>query len=354
MLTEKDKDTVHLDCSIGGGQVLRTGIALSTILKTPVEFENIRVNRPKPGLQAQHLTGIKALEQMGAKTSGALIGSQKMMYTPPGENALEHLSLDVGTAGSVTLVLQTLFLPLAFSKTPKTIEISGGTHVNWSPTTGYFSQAFLPMAKKFGIDATLKTTRYGFYPKGGGIVEFTVNPCKELRVNSFLEKGKLKSLEGVSAQSNLMQEIAERQKKSVLKALVSLNERPKIKVENVDSTGQGTFVFLEANYENSVAGFSSLGEMRKPAETIGKEAAEMFLEFHNSPAAIDAHLGDQLIPPMALAKGKSEIRAKITEHLLSNIKVCEHFLPIKFKVEGKEGEIGRIEVNGIGFKTEGF
>ena len=328
---------------------MRTGLALATLLKKTVEFDNIRANRPKPGLQAQHLAGVRALEQMGAETKDAAIGATKMLFTPPEEIEFESLSLDIGTAGSVTLVLQTLLLPLAFSKTPKTIEIKGGTHVNWSPTTDYFSQVFIPAVGKFGIEVLLETKKYGFYPKGGGLIEFKTNPCSRLKANSFLEKGKINSLEGISGQANLTSEIAERQKTSVLKNLASSsNINPKIKVDTMESAGQGTFVFLKANYENTIAGFSALGELRKAAEKVGEEAAKAFLEFNNSEAAVDEHLGDQLIPLMALAKGKSEMRAKITEHLLANIQVCEHFLQVKFLVEGKKGEIGLVSVEGLG------
>src|SRR3989344_1731546 len=127
-----ENNAIKLDCAIGGGQVLRTALALSTLLKKPVEFDNIRKNRPNPGLQAQHLTSVKALERMGAETKGASIGSQKMLFSPPERIDFEKISLDVGTAGSVTLVLQTLFLPLAFSQTQKTIQVKGGTQVKWS------------------------------------------------------------------------------------------------------------------------------------------------------------------------------------------------------------------------------
>ena len=327
-------NAIRLDCAIGGGQVLRTGLALATVLKKRVEFENIRANRPKPGLQAQHLAGVRALEQMGGKAEGAQTGSQKISYTPPEKIDFEKISLDIGTAGSVTLVMQTLLLPLAFSGEKRTVELTGGTHVAWSPPFEYFEKVFIPAAAKFGIRAECSLKKHGFYPQGGGIVEITVHPCDSLQPAEFLERGELRSIEGISAVANLPIEIAERQKKSALKQLVAQDISPKIKVESVNAEGQGTFVFLQANYGNSIAGFSALGEKGKPAEKVGEEVAQKFLEFNNSAEAVDEHLGDQLIPLMALAEGKSAIRTKKTEHLLANIAVCEKLLDVRFTVDG--------------------
>ena len=271
---------------------------------------------------------------MGGKAEGAQTGSQKISYTPPEKIDFEKISLDIGTAGSVTLVMQTLLLPLAFSGEKRTVELTGGTHVAWSPPFEYFEKVFIPAAAKFGIRAECSLKKYGFYPQGGGIAEIIVHPCEKLKPAEFLERGELKSIEGISAAANLPAEIAERQKKSALKQLVAQDISPKIKVESVNAEGQGTFVFLQANYGNSIAGFSALGEKGKPAEKVGEEVAQKFLEFNNSAEAVDEHLGDQLIPLMALAEGKSAIRTKKTEHLLANIAVCEKLLDVRFTVDG--------------------
>ncbi len=335
---------MKLDCSAGGGQVLRTALTLSALTRTPLDLVNIRSTRPNPGLQAQHLTGVKAFEKLGAKTKNASIGSTSMQFIPPEEIGLEKIELDVGTAGSVTLVMQSLFLPLVFSGKKAEVKIKGGTHVKWSPPTDYFEKVFIPAAEKFGVKASIETIRYGFYPQGGGIAVLKTEPVESLKPVKLLEKGRLEKIEGVSAVANLPLKIAERQKASVLKNLVSLSASTKIKVETAKAISPGTFVFLKADYENSVAGFSSLGERGKTAEKVGEEAAKAFSEFDSSQACIDEHLGDQLIPLMSLAEGKSTIKAKITEHLLSNVWVCEQFLPAKFSVEGKTGEGGIVSV----------
>ena len=272
---------------------------------------------------------------MGVSAEGWETRSQKIAYAPPEKIESEKISLDIGTAGSVTLLMQTLLLPLAFSDAKRTVEITGGTHVAWSPPFEYFEKVFLPSAAKFGIRAECSLEKRGFYPQGEGIAEITVHPCGSLQPAEFLERGELKSIEGVSAAANLPAEIAERQKKSVLKTLVSQSVPPKIKVESVDAQGQGTYVFLRANYEHCNAGFSALGERGKPAERVGEEAAQKFLEFHASNECVDEHLGDQLVPLMALAQGKSSILTAKTEHLLSNVAACEKFLPAKFSLDGE-------------------
>lgn len=322
-----------LDCSIGGGQVLRTGLALATLSKNKTFFKNIRANRPKPGLQAQHLAGVRALEMLGAETRGASIGSTELAFTPPGEITRDKVVLDIGTAGSVTLVMQTLLLPLALSGEKKVVEITGGTHVPFAPQFDYFQEVFLPAAGKFGIKAKAELLQYGFYPKGGGKARFTIEPCGKLRATSFIEKGKLVRATGVSKACELPLEIAERQKKSALKKLSESGIDAEIEALQGKALSPGTFVFLKAEYENSVAGFSALGEKGKPAEKVGEEAATKLLEFNSSENAVDEHLADQLIPLMALTQGKSEIRAKKTEHLLSNVAVCEKLLNVKFEID---------------------
>ncbi len=341
---------LRLDCAMGGGQVLRTGLALATLLKKKTYFENIRANRPKPGLQAQHLAGVRALEMLGAETRGASIGSTELVFTPPQSITRDKIVLDVGTAGSVTLVMQTLLLPLAFSGEKRVVEITGGTHVPFAPPFDYFQSIFLPAAEKFGIRAKAELLQHGFYPKGGGKARFTIEPCGKLHATGFIERGKLARVTGVSKACELPLEIAERQKKSALKKLFARDIDTKIEASQGNALGPGTFVFLKAEYENSVAGFSALGEKGKPAESVGEEAAQRLLEFHASDAAVDEHLADQLIPLMALAQGKSVIAAMESDHASSSMRVCESFLGTKFY---HDAENRLIQTEGAGFENQG-
>jgi len=328
----------------GGGQILRTALALSCLTQKAFQLKNIRANRPNPGLQAQHCTCVSASQEIcGAKVEGNEIGSQKLVFQPS-EVKPGNYSFEVGTAGSVSLVFQSIFLPLVFAQNSSTLKITGGTHVKWAPVVDYVEKIFLHAVNPH---SNIRILKHGFYPSGGGIVEAEIKPAEIQAINKT-ERGELKKITGVSAVANLPAEIAKRQKTSALKKLVGFDV--KIAEETATALSPGTFVFLRAEYENVVAGFSSLGERGKSAEKVGEEAADAFLRFHSSNACVDEHLGDQLIPFMALAQGKSEMAAFLTRHLLTNVKTCEQFLGVKFEIEGNSNEVGRVAVEGTGFK----
>lgn len=299
-----------------------------------------------------------------ADISGAELGSQNLRFLPK-EIQGGIYSFDVsekkGSAGSVTLVLQTIFLPLSLAIRRSKIGIIGGTHVPWSPPFQYLDHIFLPAVKRIGLDIRLTLERWGFYPKGGGKVEAEILPApdglrqrgaEEHRPVSFStidikERGGLKRIWGVSATSNLPKSIAERQRDSAITILKNRGFAPQIDIVEAPSIGQGTFLILITEFENSIAGFSSLGARGKRAEKVGEEAATAFLDFYQSGAALDPYLADQLLPYLAIAKGESIITtSRISRHLLTNIRVIEQFLPVKFIVEGKEGESGKITVSG--------
>lgn len=326
----------------GGGQILRTALALSALTQNSFELKNIRQNRPNPGLQAQHCTCVSASRKIcSAKVDGNEVGSQNLVFQPNKVKAGGY-SFDVGTAGSVSLVFQSLFLPLALAGKESRIKITGGTHVKWAPTADYVEKVFLPSIHS---QSAFRVLQNGFYPQGGGFVDAEIKPL-ELKPLRFLERGKLKKIAGVSAVANLPLEIAKRQKLSALKKLSGFDA--KIAEEIAVAISPGTFLFLLAEYENAIAGFSALGEKGKRAEAVGSEAADAFLRFDSSSACIDEHLGDQLIPFMALAKGKSEISALLTPHLLTNVKTCEQFLECGFEIKGNAGEVGSVSVEGLG------
>ncbi|MBI5745457.1 MAG: RNA 3'-phosphate cyclase [Nitrospirae bacterium] len=335
----------------GGGQILRSALALSSLTKRPMEVHNIRKGRKNPGLQPQHLTSVLAAQKIAsADISGAALGSQHLRFLPKGIQGGNY-SFDVsekkGSAGSVTLVLQTILLPLSLAIRGSTIGIIGGTHVPWSPSFQYLDHIFLPVAKRIGLDIRLTLERWGFYPKGGGKVEAEVLPAGSFSAIDIKERGDLKRIWGVSATSNLPRSIAERQRDQAVTILKGRGFAPQIDIVEAPSIGQGTFLILITEFENSIAGFSSLGARGKRAEKVGEEAATAFLDFYQSGAALDPYLADQLLPYLAIAKGESIITtSRISRHLLTNIWVIEQFLPVKFIVEGKEGEPGKITVSG--------
>jgi len=334
----------------GGGQILRTALALAAILQQPVEIGNIRAGRKKPGLRPQHLTAVKAMASITAgKVVGAELGSTSLSFEPlrivPGS-----YSFDVGTAGSTSLVLQGMIPALLFAKEGSRVVITGGTHVPWSPCFHYVRDVLLPALKRLGGVLQLEIKRWGWYPKGGGKVIASISPATELRGIDLTWRGKLQDTYVLSAVSNLSMSIAERQRDQALKRFSDHgDEMPRTELLNGPSPGTGTVAFIGARFENVAAGFTSLGKKGKPAEKVADNACSDFFEFVASGAAVDDHLADQLVLYMTLAKGRSSlIASRITRHLATNIWVIEQFLPVKFQVDE---EAGRVSVEGVGFSS---
>ncbi|NOZ67736.1 MAG: RNA 3'-phosphate cyclase [Deferribacteres bacterium] len=338
-------ETIEIDGSFGegGGQILRTALSLSCITGRALRLFNIRKGRKKPGLMPQHVTCVRAASEIsGAKVSGAETGSTELMFTPR-EIRPGGYYFDIKTAGSSSLVLQTLLPPLVSAGGPSRITIKGGTHVPFSPCYDYISRVFLTMLDRLGVRVESSINRYGFYPKGGGEVSFKVLPAKEIKGLNITVKGKLLSASGYSGVANLPASIAERQKNSLIRTIAPLSAD--IRVMEVPSPGEGTFVFLKAEYEGAPAGFSSLGKRGKPAEEVGREAAEEFLDFHNTRACLDPYLSDQIVIYLSLAREKSSFTAsRITRHLMTNLWVIEKFLDIRYQTEGDLNSEGRVDL----------
>jgi RNA 3'-terminal phosphate cyclase (ATP) len=331
----------------GGGQILRTTLSLSCLLKKPVEITNIRKGRKIPGLQPQHLTSVNACKSISeAEVEGNKLQSLTLKFSPQkikGGDFTFNVAEEKRSAGSTSLILQALFLPLSLSEQSSHITLLGGTHVPWSPPFDYLKEIFLPMVRKIGCQMELQIRKWGWYPKGGGEVHCVIHPVEKLASLNLTERGRLLNLTGISVVSNLPTPIAERQKNQALKILKEKDFSPEIKIVQAPSIGQGTFFFLKAEFENSVAGFGALGEIGKRAEKIAEEACQEFLEFIVTKAAVDPHLSDQLIPYLALAEGQSSFTvSRISQHLLTNVWVVQQFLPTKITVEGDEGSEGKV------------
>lgn len=340
----------------GGGQVLRTSLTLSALLGEPMRIENIRAQRRRPGLQAQHLTGVWAIAEIcDAELKGADFGSLTLTFKPRSSPRAGEYAFDVaearkgGSAGATSLVSQTLLLPLAFAPGRSRLTIRGGTHVAWSPPFHYLKHVYLPTLARMGLEASAEIEKWGWYPIGGGEMSATVTGRKESRLLGLdlVDRGELKRLWGISATSNLPAHIGQRQKKRAEATLRKRGFDPQIEIVDAPSPGKGTVVFLAAEYEHAVAGFSSLGKRGKPAEKVAEEACREFVAYHQSGACLDKHLADQLILPLALASGPSAFTTcEITQHLLTNVWVVEQFLDVGFEIEGEEGQRGGVQVLG--------
>jgi len=341
----------------GGGQILRSSISLSSVLRIPARLFNIRAKRTKPGMQAQHLMAVEAAARMSdAETQGLAKGSTELLYSPRMMKGGEF-RFNVGTAGSSMLVLQTLLPLTAFSPSAVHLRITGGTHVAWSPNFHFIREVFLPTLQKMGYSPLkFELERAGWYPKGGGIVEFSSNPLESLRPLQLESPGKLLRIAGVSCCSNLPESVAERQADSA-KQLLMKNGYGDVSIEKLmlPSHSKGSALTLWSIHENSILGTSSLGALGKKSEEVGREAAKELLKELVSGAALDKRMGDQMLIYMALAKGDSSVTvSELTPHIKTNVWVLEQFLRERFRIEEMGNGSARIAVKGIGLERVGL
>jgi RNA 3'-terminal phosphate cyclase (ATP) len=347
-MQSEENRLIEIDGSYGegGGEILRTALAFSALLKRPLTVHHIRAKRKIPGLGAQHLAAVEALAQIcGATVEGAAIGSQALRFIP-GETRAGDYKFQIKTAGAVTLLVQALLPALCLSRENSRLTLVGGTHVLWSPPFHYLSEVLFPTLNLTGISVEGRIKRWGWYPNGGGIVEVDVKPGRSLKPVSLLDRGRLKKIRGISATSHLPKHVAERQRDEALRGIeTDLKRDAEISVlSDVPAHGPGSLVFLVAESENAMAGFSSLGQRGKPAEEVARETVRFLKDYLESDGCIDPHLADQLIPFLVLTKGHSSFTTtRITEHLLTNLWVVQHFSHVKTSRSGERGREGKVE-----------
>lgn len=330
----------HLE---GGGAILRTATALSTVTGKPVHIFNIRKSRPNPGLQAQHLEGLKAVAGLcSARLEGAKLGSTEVWFHP-GKIHAKEISVSIGTAGSIGLLFQTLALPASRASGPVTLKVQGGaTFGKWAPPLPATQSILLPVLQKMGYHAHSVTERHGFYPAGGARVTIAVQPRPELKPLILENSGKTTHLGGLSVASSHLQtaKVAERQARAAEALLKEKGFSPLIKELYVEAECPGSGLVLWASDGKAILGADALGERGKRAEDVGREAGRSLLQAIHSCAGVDAHLSDQLLLFLACANGPSRITTPaLTRHAETNIWVIQQFLPVTFRTVQEQGRV---------------
>jgi len=343
----------------GGGQILRTAVALSAVTGRPIKVINIRAKRRNPGLRPQHLTAIRALAEItGARVRGAHVGSMEVEFWP-GPVRGGSYEFDVGTAGSVSLVLQALLPALAYADSPVRVRITGGTDVKMAPTIDYMKEVFLEHLKKFGYNVRLTVKRRGHYPKGGGIVEVEIpSPPRGFNPVQLVNRGGLQGVFGRSHAVRLPRHVAERQARAASELLRrELGVEPRIEVEWYEPgrdphLGPGSGIALWATFDSSIMGADALGERGKRAEIVGREAASKLIEDVRTGSAVDRYASDMLPPYMALAEGESSYTgARLTSHAETMFQLLRLILPeARIEVEGERGRPFRAWIEGVGLR----
>jgi RNA 3'-terminal phosphate cyclase (ATP) len=346
---------IEVDGSVGegGGQVLRTAVALAAVLSKDIHVFNIRTGRAEPGLRPQHMTGVKAAAELCSSELEELrVGSTEFTFKP-GKLRAGTYRFDVGTAGSVTLVLQTLMPILAFAPGRVQLEITGGTDVRWSPPIDYLRLVTLPILKKIGYRGELELVRRGHYPKGGGLVKFSTEGASTLHSLTVKSPSSISRIYGISHAVALPRHVAERQAAAAKNCL----ERAKLLSPSIDlevvndrrQLGPGSGIVLSAETQNgNILGSDALGERGRPAEEVGSVAGRILVEEIESGAILDRHMGDIIVPYLVLAQGTSEVSiSRVTQHVQTNVKVAEWLTGVSINLDGEIGQPGKLEVKGL-------
>jgi len=345
---------VDIDGSFGegGGQILRTSASLAAALGRDLRMTRIRANRPKPGLGRQHLTALKAVAAItGGDLLGGTLGSERIELNA-GSPEPGGYEFDIGTAGSTSLVIQTVLPVLLVAPGDSTVAIAGGTHNPMAPCYEYLARVFLPLVSAVGVDAMLTMDRAGFYPAGGGHVMLQIRGLggrEPLIGLNLTQRGDLRHIDGLSAVSeSLPEHIGERQATQVIGRLRRIGLAGSIEQARWVTRSPGTVVFVRAVFSRCVAGFFALGERGKPAEAVADEAMDALEEYLNADGAADPHAADQLPSILTVSMEASRYTTtRITDHLLTNAEVVRRLTGREITIEGAPGETGQVTIAAV-------
>jgi RNA 3'-terminal phosphate cyclase (ATP) len=330
----------------GGGQILRSALALSVVTGRPFRIGRIRAGRPKPGLMRQHLACVEAAACIGsAEVAGAALGSQEITFTPgavvPGVHRFQ-----IASAGSTMLLLQAVLPPLLLSRQPSELVLEGGTHNPFAPPFPFIERAFLPLLRRIGFDVEATLDRPGFYPNGGGLCRVVIRPANALKALRLEvgEGAKPASLAALVCQAGLPRQVAERELGVVRERLGLAPEQCALEVR-ADAIGPGNTVHVLAEADGLSNVFTGFGAPRVRAEQVAEEAVGAAARFQDSGAAVDEHLADQLLLPMALARGGSFTTTEPSGHTRTNADILREFLPVTITTEPVGPAVWRLQLD---------
>ena len=331
----------------GGGQVLRTALALSLVTGTAFHITRIRAGRRNPGLMRQHLTAVRAAAEVGAATvEGAAVGSGHVAFRPgrvsPGSSVFK-----VGTAGSATLVLQTVLPALLLAEGPSELVLEGGTHNPFAPPFEFLDRAFLPLLRRMGAAVTARLDRPGFYPAGGGRVRVRIEPARAGRLTrlDLLERGAVLRQRAVALIARLPTHVARRELEVVGQAL-GWDQGDLETREIADSAGPGNALLLEIESQHVTEVFTGFGEKGVSAETVAHGAAREAGAYLAAGVPVGQHLADQLLVPLALAGGGSFRTLPLSRHTTTQIDMLQKFLPVPVHATPLEKDVWQVELGG--------
>jgi len=326
----------------GGGQILRTALTLSLATRTPFRIEKIRAGRKQPGLLRQHIAAVKAAAQIGkAEVQGDQINSQELTFAPkdviPGE-----YNLSIGTAGSTSLVLQTVLPVLMLASKPSSLTLEGGTHNPAAPPYDFLEKAFVPLLNRIGGRVRMELLTPGFYPAGGGVMKVTVQPPSELNPLDLTKRGEPRGRAARAIVANLARNIAERELAVIGKKLSW--DPSSLTVEVVSSRGPGNLVLLEVESEHVTELFTGFGERNVRAEAVAEQAASEARRYLASDAAVGEHLADQLLLPLTFAKGGVFTTLPLSRHARTNIDTIARFLSTNIRIHAESNRRCTVEI----------
>ncbi len=350
---------VEIDGSVleGGGQILRSAVAFGAVLGKTVVVEKIRAKRKTPGLRPQHLHGILAVKELTrAQVKGTHVGSNRIEFIPQNRKG-GQVTVDIGTAGAITLVLQGVMIVAPYCEQPVRAQLSGGTNVAWSPPIEYLQHVLLPRLQQMNYQGMVEIEKRGYYPRGGGRINTNLLPVRKLTSLCLKKAQETPKIFGLSHCGFLPRHVAERQANAATNTLSQGGYMIEtIEIEHrSDTLSPGSGISLWTSKQNNrIIGADALGQRKLKAEVVGEQAATSLIQELKTSAPVDVHQADMIIPYIALAEGESSLFvSELAMHTLTNIHVVEKFLNIKFDVKGEVGTPAHISVKGIGFEGDG-